>query len=138
MRWAKRSRDAFDEAFDDASDDSSDEKGTGLLNPGAQLFGIIQGGMYDDLRRASLSALQEVGFDGYAIGGLSVGESKEDMDAVMTGLLPHMPEDKPRYLMGVGTPADLVRGVALGVDMFDCVMPTRNGRNHRILPLAAH
>ena len=117
MRWAKRSRDAFD------VHDSN------LLNPGSKLFGIVQGGMYDDLRRASLTALQEVGFDGYAIGGLSVGESKEDMDAVMCGLLPHMPEDKPRYLMGVGTPADLVRGVALGVDMFDCVMPTRNGRN---------
>ncbi len=117
MRWARRSREAFDAAD------------TNLLNPGAKLFGIVQGGMYDDLRRESLAALTDIGFDGYAIGGLSVGESKQDMDAVMTGLLPHMPADKPRYLMGVGTPADLVRGVALGVDMFDCVMPTRNGRN---------
>jgi queuine tRNA-ribosyltransferase len=99
------------------------------LNPEAKLFGIVQGGMYDELRRESITALQEVGFDGYAIGGLSVGESKQDMDNVMQALLPHMPVDKPRYLMGVGTPADLVRGVALGVDMFDCVMPTRNGRN---------
>jgi queuine tRNA-ribosyltransferase len=85
--------------------------------------------MYENLRQVSLEGLQQVGFDGYAIGGLSVGESKEDMDRVLSALLPHMPEQKPRYLMGVGTPQDLVRGVALGVDMFDCVMPTRNGRN---------
>jgi len=117
MRWAKRSRAAFDTPTDD------------LLNPGANLFGIVQGGMYDDLRRESLAALTDIGFDGYAIGGLSVGESKADMNAVMDALLPHMPEDRPRYLMGVGTPEDLVRGVSLGVDMFDCVMPTRNGRN---------
>jgi len=117
MRWAQRCREAFD---------TTEEP---LLNPGAKLFGIVQGGMYDDLRQRSLSALQEIGFDGYAIGGLSVGESKQDMDAVMAALLPHMPSGKPRYLMGVGTPQDLVRGVALGVDMFDCVMPTRNGRN---------
>ena len=85
--------------------------------------------MYDDLRRQSLEALQEIGFDGYAIGGLSVGESKQDMQSVMQALLPHMPADRPRYLMGVGTPMDLVFGVGLGIDMFDCVMPTRNGRN---------
>lgn len=117
MRWASRSRKAFDEPPAD------------VLNPGAKLFGIVQGGMYDDLRRQSLEALQEIGFDGYAIGGLSVGESKQDMQSVMQALLPHMPADRPRYLMGVGTPMDLVFGVALGVDMFDCVMPTRNGRN---------
>ena len=117
MRWAQRSRAAFDESS------------SNYINPGANLFGIVQGGMYDDLRRESLAALEEIGFDGYAIGGLSVGESKEDMNSVMDALLPHMPQDKPRYLMGVGTPHDLVRGVALGVDMFDCVMPTRNGRN---------
>ncbi len=117
MRWAQRCRDTFD--VQDGN----------LLNPEAKLFGIVQGGMYDELRRQSIAALQEVGFDGYAIGGLSVGESKQDMDNVMQALLPHMPVDKPRYLMGVGTPADLVRGVALGVDMFDCVLPTRNGRN---------
>jgi queuine tRNA-ribosyltransferase len=116
-RWARRCRHAFDASGENA------------INPGAKLFGIVQGGMYDDLRRDSLAALIDIGFDGYAIGGLSVGESKADMDAVMSALLPHMPTDKPRYLMGVGTPADLVRGVALGVDMFDCVMPTRNGRN---------
>ena len=99
------------------------------MTHGAVLFGIVQGGMYADLRRESLEALQAIGFDGYAIGGLSVGESKADMTAVMSDILPHMPQDKPRYLMGVGTPQDLVLGVSLGVDMFDCVMPTRNGRN---------
>lgn len=117
MRWAQRCRQAFDARDAD------------VLNPGARLFGIVQGGMYADLRRESLAALTDIGFDGYAIGGLSVGESKEDMDQVMTDLLPHMPAEYPRYLMGVGTPQDLVRGVSLGVDMFDCVMPTRNGRN---------
>ena len=93
------------------------------------LFGIVQGGMHSDLRRASLEGLQALDFPGYAIGGLSVGEPKDDMQRVLAELLPHMPKDKPRYLMGVGTPADLVMGVGLGVDMFDCVMPTRNGRN---------
>ena len=117
LRWAQRSRTAFDQGLEDS------------VNPGAKLFGIVQGGMYEDLRRISLDGLQAVGFDGYAIGGLSVGESKEDMQRVMEALLPHMPERAPRYLMGVGTPQDLVRGVALGVDMFDCVMPTRNARN---------
>ena len=96
---------------------------------GSQLFGIVQGGMHADLRRASLAGLQQIGFPGYAIGGLSVGEPKEEMRDVLNELLPHMPQDKPRYLMGVGTPQDLLLGVSLGVDMFDCVMPTRNGRN---------
>ncbi|XOV82150.1 MAG: tRNA guanosine(34) transglycosylase Tgt [bacterium] len=117
MRWALRSREAFNRSRE------------GALNPQAKQFGIVQGGMYDDLRRDSLAALIDVGFEGYAIGGLSVGEEKRDMYSVMEGLVPQMPADKPRYLMGVGTPEDLVRGVALGVDMFDCVMPTRNGRN---------
>jgi len=111
LRWAARCRQAY-----------------GAGDPGL-LFGIIQGGMFDGLRRESLAGLLDIGFDGYAIGGLSVGETKEEMDAVLSGLLPHMPADQPRYLMGVGTPMDLVRGVALGVDMFDCVMPTRNARN---------
>lgn len=93
------------------------------------LFGIIQGGMYSDLRSESLRGLLNIGFDGYAIGGLSVGEPKADMMRVMEALTPEMPEDKPRYLMGVGTPADLVEGVRRGIDMFDCVMPTRNARN---------
>jgi len=100
-----------------------------VLNPAAKLFGIVQGGMYQDLRLESLQQLQQIGFDGYAIGGLSVGESKQEMDEVMSALLPQMPQRVPRYLMGVGTPLDLLRGVELGVDMFDCVMPTRNGRN---------
>jgi queuine tRNA-ribosyltransferase len=117
LRWAQRCRTAFDQP-----------QGA-LLNPEAKLFGIVQGGMYANLRRDSLAGLMDIGFDGYAIGGLSVGESKAEMDAVMTALLPHMPPAKPRYLMGVGTPQDLIRGVELGVDMFDCVMPTRNGRN---------
>jgi queuine tRNA-ribosyltransferase len=95
----------------------------------AALFGIVQGGMYCDLRGESLERLVEIGFDGYAVGGLSVGESKEEMAAVLEALMPQMPVDRPRYLMGVGTPADLVAAVALGVDMFDCVMPTRNARN---------
>jgi queuine tRNA-ribosyltransferase len=111
MRWAQRCRDAHGE------DDS------------AALFGIVQGGMYDDLRNSSLDRLVDIGFSGFAVGGLSVGESKDEMDSVLDALMPRMPVDAPRYLMGVGTPADLVRGVALGVDMFDCVLPTRNARN---------
>jgi len=95
----------------------------------AALFGIVQGGMYSDLRRESLERLTGIGFDGYAVGGLSVGESKEEMAAVLQCLMPLMPTDRPRYLMGVGTPADLAAAVALGVDMFDCVLPTRNARN---------
>jgi queuine tRNA-ribosyltransferase len=112
MRWAKRSRDTFD----------------GLANPNA-LFGIVQGGMFEDLRHESLAGLQEIGFHGYAIGGLSVGEPKEEMLRILDAVGHRLPEDKPRYLMGVGTPEDLVDGVAAGVDMFDCVMPTRNARN---------
>ncbi len=93
------------------------------------LFGIVQGGMYEDLRAESLERLTAVGFDGYAVGGLSVGEPKEDMLRVLDGLGPLLPADRPRYLMGVGTPADLVEGVTRGIDMFDCVLPTRNARN---------
>lgn len=95
----------------------------------AALFGIVQGGMYPQLRRESLAGLEAIGFDGYAIGGLSVGEPKEDMLNVLDTLAPVMPQDKPRYLMGVGTPADLLEGVRRGIDLFDCVMPTRNARN---------
>ena len=93
------------------------------------LFGIVQGGMYPELRRESLQGLTAIGFDGYAIGGLSVGETEEERLAVLEALRPHLPKDRPRYLMGVGTPEDLVESVARGVDMFDCVMPTRNARN---------
>ncbi|HLA75816.1 MAG TPA: tRNA guanosine(34) transglycosylase Tgt [Gammaproteobacteria bacterium] len=95
----------------------------------AALFGIVQGGMHDHLRSASLQGLTALGFDGYAIGGLSVGEPKDDRLRVLGNLLPHMPVHSPRYLMGVGTPQDIVEAVQLGVDMFDCVMPTRNARN---------
>jgi queuine tRNA-ribosyltransferase len=113
LRWAKRSKDAHGD------------------NPSA-LFGIIQGGMYEELRDESLAGLQDIGFDGYAIGGLSVGEPKPDMMRVLRHVAPKMPQDKPRYLMGVGKPEDLVEGVRRGVDMFDCVMPTRNARNSHL------
>ena len=93
------------------------------------LFGIVQGSVFRDLREECLEKLMKIGFDGYALGSLSVGEPKEDMLAVLHGVTPLLPEDRPRYLMGVGTPEDLVEGVRLGVDMFDCVMPTRNARN---------
>lgn len=98
-------------------------------NHPAALFGIVQGGIYEQLRQISLAGLIEIGFDGYAIGGLSVGEPKEDMLRILTTLTPHLPQDKPHYLMGVGTPADIVAAVRCGIDMFDCVMPTRNARN---------
>jgi queuine tRNA-ribosyltransferase len=111
-RWAARSRAEFDR----------------LGNPNA-LFGIVQGGIWLSLRTASLAALIETGFDGYAIGGLAVGEPPDEREAVLEALDPVLPGDRPRYLMGVGTPADIVRAVAHGVDMFDCVMPTRNARN---------
>ena len=120
LDWAVRSKAAFEA-----------EMGLGESGTAGDtlLFGIVQGGMFDNLRRESLAGLIDIGFDGYAIGGLSVGEPKDEMEAVMQGLMPAMPESSPRYLMGVGTPQDLVRGVQQGVDMFDCVMPTRNGRN---------
>ena len=95
----------------------------------AALFGIVQGGMYEHLREGSLAGLTDIGFDGYAIGGLSVGEPKEEMFRTLTALAPKLPAERPRYLMGVGTPEDLVEAVRRGIDMFDCVMPTRNARN---------
>lgn len=111
-RWAKRSRDEFDK----------------LGNQNA-LFGIVQGGVFEELRQKSIEELVEIGFDGYAVGGLAVGEPKEDMHRILEYVCPRLPEDKPRYLMGVGKPEDLVEGVRRGIDMFDCVMPTRNARN---------
>jgi queuine tRNA-ribosyltransferase len=93
------------------------------------LFGIVQGGMHESLRDESLAELERIGFDGYAIGGLSVGETKEEMARILGHTAPRLPVDKPRYLMGVGTPQDIVEAVAAGIDMFDCVMPTRNARN---------
>jgi len=110
LRWAQRSKEAHGD------------------NPAA-LFGIIQGGMYPELRKRSLAALAEIGFDGYAVGGLSVGEPKAEMLRVLDNLSGELPAEAPRYLMGVGTPADLLEGVRRGIDMFDCVMPTRNARN---------
>ena len=112
LRWAQRSINEFNAGE----------------NPNA-LFGIVQGGMFENLRDESLAALSDMNFHGIAIGGLSVGEPKEDMMRVLSHVGPRLPENKPHYLMGVGTPEDLVQGVANGIDMFDCVMPTRNARN---------
>ncbi len=99
------------------------------VNETQALFGIVQGGMYPELRLESLKAISAIDFEGIAIGGLSVGEPKEDMMAMMDALAPHLPEDKPHYVMGVGTPDDLIEGIDRGIDMFDCVMPSRNARN---------
>ena len=110
MRWAARSRAAFE----------------GSANA---IFGIVQGGMYEDLRDESLARLRAIGFDGYALGGVSVGEPKEDMLRIVAHSAPRLPEASPRYLMGVGTPEDIVESVANGIDLFDCVLPTRNARN---------
>jgi queuine tRNA-ribosyltransferase len=110
LRWAARSKAAHEG------------------NPNA-LFGIVQGGMYEDLRDESLAGLERIGFDGYAIGGLSVGETKAEMARILGHTAPRLPAGRPRYLMGVGTPADIVNAVAAGIDMFDCVLPTRNARN---------
>jgi queuine tRNA-ribosyltransferase len=127
-RWAQRSRSRFDELQREGADTGRVENADGLTGRQA-LFGIVQGATHLDLRRESLTRTVEVGFDGYAIGGLSVGEEKETMYEVVEHIAPLMPADAPRYLMGVGTPEDLVECVARGVDMFDCVIPTRNGRN---------
>jgi queuine tRNA-ribosyltransferase len=116
LRWAQRSRGAFDDL------------GAARKRRNA-LFGIVQGGMFETLRDESLAGLVDIGFEGYAIGGLSVGEPKEDMLRILAHTTPRLPADRPRYLMGVGTPEDLLDGIAAGIDMFDCVMPTRNARN---------
>jgi len=113
IRWAERSKRAFEEKS----------------APGQALFGIVQGADYDDLRRESLDRLMEIGFPGYSIGGLAVGEGRAEMFRVLEGLVPLMPKESPRYLMGVGKPADIVGAVARGVDMFDCALPTRSGRH---------
>ncbi len=110
MRWAERCKEAFHE------------------RGGYGLFGIVQGGLHNDLRAQSAETLRGIGFDGYAIGGLSVGEGQDEMFRILDGLTPLLPEDRPRYLMGVGKPADLVGSVKRGIDMFDCVLPTRSGR----------
>jgi queuine tRNA-ribosyltransferase len=131
MRWARRSKQAF---FGEGSAVGNAGAQAGTLQAGQTgqrnaLFGIVQGGMMEDLRDVSREGLMEIGFDGYAIGGLSVGEPKEDMLRILAHTAPKLPQDQPRYLMGVGTPEDLVEGVASGIDMFDCVMPSRNARN---------
>jgi queuine tRNA-ribosyltransferase len=110
MRWAARSRQAF------------------RARPGYGIFGIVQGGVHPELRRVSAAALRDIGFDGYAVGGLAVGEGQETMFRILDETVPALPEDRPRYLMGVGKPADIVGAVARGIDMFDCVLPTRSGR----------
>ena len=110
LYWAKRSKIAFGK------------------NPHKAIFGIIQGGLFDDLRKKSLKGLLEINFDGYAIGGLAVGESQKEMFNVLDSLKDQLPEDKPHYLMGVGTPSDILGAVKRGIDMFDCVLPTRSGR----------
>jgi queuine tRNA-ribosyltransferase len=117
LRWAERSKRAF---FDGKAATA------GVSNA---LFGIVQGGMHESLRERSLAGLAGIGFDGYAIGGLSVGEPKEDMQRILAHTAPRLPAAQPRYLMGVGTPEDIVAAVAAGIDMFDCVLPTRNARN---------
>jgi queuine tRNA-ribosyltransferase len=119
LRWARRSRAAFDALKHGGSDD-------------AALFGIVQGGVHDDLRSESLAGLREIGFDGYALGGLAVGEPEPERLRVIETLQPSLPSDAPRYLMGVGTPADLVKAVARGMDLFDCVIPTRHARNGQL------
>jgi queuine tRNA-ribosyltransferase len=115
LRWAARSRAVFEALKRDRDSDSA-------------LFGIVQGGVHHDLRRESLAGLQAIDFPGYALGGLAVGETEEERLAVLEGLAPALPRERPRYLMGVGTPADLLASVRAGVDLFDCVLPTRNGR----------
>ena len=111
MRWAKRSKQAFGD------------------QPGRACFGIVQGGVFAHLRRRSAEALKEIGFDGYAVGGLAVGEAQDAMFETLDAAVPHLPADRPRYLMGVGKPDDIVGAVLRGIDMFDCVLPTRSGRN---------
>ena len=122
LRWAARSRKAFDQLKPDDTD--------------AALFGIVQGGIYHELRQRSLEGLTKIGFEGYAVGGLAVGEPESERHEVLEELAPGMPKDQPRYLMGVGTPADLAHAVARGMDMFDCVIPTRHARNGQLFTSA--
>jgi queuine tRNA-ribosyltransferase len=128
IRWAKRSKKKFNELVQSAGFSPSERDESRTLNGSQALFGIVQGAGHHDLRSESLERTVEIGFDGYAIGGLSVGEEKDVMYGVLEHIPTKMPADAPRYLMGVGTPEDLLEAVSHGVDMFDCVMPTRNGR----------
>ena len=120
LEWAKRSRRRFDELREEEP------------RRGEALFGIVQGGVYDALRSESLEGLREIGFDGFAIGGLAVGESEAERDAVLDHIMPAMPSTQPRYLMGVGSPVDIAEAVSRGIDMFDCVMPTRHARTSHL------
>jgi len=120
LRWAERSRRHFDQLRGDDP------------QRGEAIFGIVQGGVYADLRQESLAGLSDIGFDGLAVGGLAVGEPEEERIRVLDELMPAMPEDQPRYLMGVGTPVDIVESVMRGIDMFDCVIPTRHARNGQL------
>ena len=120
LRWAQRSRQRFDELRQEDPD------------RGEALFGIVQGGVYPDLRSESLAGLVDIGFDGYAVGGLAVGEPEHERIEVMDALMPAMPDGCPRYLMGVGTPVDIAESVSRGIDMFDCVIPTRHARNGQL------
>jgi queuine tRNA-ribosyltransferase len=126
-RWARRSKEHLLKLHQEPME--AEKAGIKIVNQTQALFGINQVSMFFDLRQQSLDELLEIGFDGYAIGGLSVGEDKQIMYSVMAHIAPKLPEEKPRYLMGVGTPEDILEAVAQGVDMFDCVMPTRNARN---------
>ncbi len=129
-RWARRSKEHLRMIHSDAV--MADPPDCKIVNPTQTLFGINQGSIYPDLREQSLAELVEIGFDGYAIGGLSVGEEKSAMFDIVSYIAPRLPAECPRYLMGVGTPEDIVEAVACGVDMFDCVMPTRNARNGQL------
>lgn len=139
LRWARRSRVAFDaedlgggvvDALRESpSDAAADAANQAAGRPSNGLFGIVQGGVFEDLRERSLECLLEIGFEGYALGGLSVGEPKEEMLRILSHMGTRLPTNRPRYVMGVGTPEDLVEAVSQGIDMFDCVMPTRNARN---------
>lgn len=124
LRWAARSRKRFDELK------------TAEPDRGEALFAIVQGGIYDALREESRAGLVDIGFDGYAVGGLAVGEPEDERHAVLDALLPNMPRDAPRYLMGVGTPVDIAEAVTRGIDMFDCVIPTRHARNGQLFTSA--
>jgi queuine tRNA-ribosyltransferase len=130
QRWGRRSKQRLSELHTEPA--AAVKAGITIVNETQALFGINQGSTFLDLRDQSLAGLVDIGFDGYAIGGLSVGEEKNAMFEVVSHIAPLMPEDRPRYLMGVGTPEDIVEAVALGVDMFDCVMPTRNARNGQL------
>ena len=125
LRWAARSRTAFDAL---SAERARTATSAARAEPNA-LFGIVQGGMFEDLRDESLEGLTRIGFEGYAIGGLSVGEPKEDMVRILAHTAPKLPADRPRYLMGVGTPEDIINAIGQGIDLFDCVMPTRHARN---------